>query len=67
MQVDLLDIRATDLRVECSGDLAWKTSRYETRYYMAGEEKVARGTHLWVLRREGATWRVVAVTWQDEE
>jgi ketosteroid isomerase-like protein len=61
-QVDLLDIRTSDLRVECSGELAFKTSRYETRYHMDREEKVARGTHLWVLRREGATWRVAAVT-----
>jgi ketosteroid isomerase-like protein len=66
-QVDLLDIRASDLRVEHSGDLALKTSRYETRYRTGGKESVARGTHLWILRREGATWRVALVTWQAEE
>jgi ketosteroid isomerase-like protein len=65
--VALLGIRTTDLRVECSGELGFKTSRYETRYHVDGEEKVARGTHLWVLRREGATWRVALVTWQAEE
>jgi uncharacterized protein (TIGR02246 family) len=66
-QVDLLDIRASDLRVEHSGDLAVKTSRYETRYRTGAQESVARGTHLWILRREGATWRVALVTWQAEE
>jgi uncharacterized protein (TIGR02246 family) len=66
-QVDLLDIRASDLRIEHSGDLALKTSRYETHYRTDGQETVARGTHLWILRREGATWRVALVTWQAEE
>ena len=64
---DLLDIRASDLRIEHSGDLALKTSRYETRYRTGGKESVARGTHLWILRRDGATWRVALVTWQAEE
>jgi ketosteroid isomerase-like protein len=66
-QADLLDIRASDLRVEYSGTLALKTSRYETRYRTGGKESVARGTHLWILRQEGATWRVALVTWQAEE
>jgi ketosteroid isomerase-like protein len=64
--VKLLDIRATDLRIEHSGELACKTSRYETRYRAGGQERVARGTHLWILRREGVTWRVALVTWQAE-
>jgi uncharacterized protein (TIGR02246 family) len=66
-QVDLLDIRTSDVRVEHSGELALKTSRYETRYRAGGQERVARGTHLWILRREGGTWRVRLVTWQAEE
>jgi uncharacterized protein (TIGR02246 family) len=66
-QVELLDIRAGDLRVEHSGELAVKTSRYETRYRTGGRERVARGTHLWILRREGVAWRVALVTWQAEE
>ena len=64
---ELLDIRADDLRVEHSGELAFKTSRYETRYRAAGQQGVARGTHLWILRREGVAWRVALVTWQTEE
>jgi ketosteroid isomerase-like protein len=66
-QGELLDIRASDLRVEYSGELAFKTSRYETRYRASGREHVAHGTHLWILRREGAAWRVALVTWQPEK
>jgi uncharacterized protein (TIGR02246 family) len=66
-QVELLDLRAGDVRVEHSGELAFKTSRYETRYRTGGRERVACGTHLWILRREGGAWRVALVTWQAEE
>lgn len=65
--VELLDIRADDLRIEHSWELACKTSRYETRYRAGGQDAVARGTHLWILRREGVAWRVALVTWQVEE
>ena len=66
-QVELLGLRAEDVRIEQSGELACKTSRYETRYRTGGRERVARGTHLWILRREGMGWRVALVTWQAEE
>jgi ketosteroid isomerase-like protein len=67
-RVELENIVASDLQIEISGDLAYKTSRYETRYRQPaqGELHVARGTHLWILRREGADWRVAMVTWQVE-
>ena len=65
--VELLGLRADDVRIEQSGELACKTSRYETRYRTGGRERVARGTHLWILRREGMGWRVALVTWQAEE
>jgi uncharacterized protein (TIGR02246 family) len=66
-QVALLALRAGDVRVEQSGELAWKTSRYETRYRTGEQEKIARGTHLWILRRGEAGWRVALVTWHAEE
>jgi hypothetical protein len=65
--VELIDIRAGDFRVEHSGGLAFKTSRYETRYRAGQREGVMCGTHLWILRREGLTWRVALVTWQAED
>jgi len=46
-QVDLLDVRSEDLRIEQSEELAVKTSRYETRYGAAGQEGNVRGTYLW--------------------
>ena len=64
--VELVDIHAGDLRVEHSGQLAFKTSRYETRYRAGGQERVTRGTHLWLLRRAGLTWRVALITWLAE-
>jgi len=64
--MELLDIHAGDLHIEHSGELAFKTSRYETRYRAGGQEGVTRGTHLWILRREGVGWRVALVTWQVE-
>ena len=65
-QVELLDVRSEDLRIEQSGELAVKTSRYETRYRVGGQEGIARGTHLWILRHEEGAWRVALVTWQAE-
>ena len=61
-------ITATDVRVEGSGMVAYKTSHYETRYRATGssEVQVARGTHLWVLRRVEGRWHVALVTWQAE-
>jgi len=61
-------IVASDLQIEINGDVAYKTSRYETRYRLPGQGKlyVARGTHVWILRCEAAEWRVALVTWQVE-
>ena len=67
-QVELENIVASDVHVEISRDLAFTTSRYETRYRLRAQQRlhVARGTHVWILRREGAVWRVALVTWQVE-
>lgn len=32
----------------------------------APESRVARGTHLWILRKDLAVWKVVLVTWHPE-
>jgi uncharacterized protein (TIGR02246 family) len=66
-QVELLGLHADDVRIEQSGDLACKTSRYETRYRTGEQERMARGTHLWILRRQATGWGVALVTWQAEE
>jgi ketosteroid isomerase-like protein len=67
-QVELEKIVASDVHVEISGDLAFKTSRYETHYRLRAQKglHLARGTQVWILRREGAEWHVALVTWQVE-
>jgi ketosteroid isomerase-like protein len=65
--VELLGICSSDLRIEHSGALAFKTTRYETRYRAhGGQEEVVHGVHLWILRQEDVGWRVALVTWQAE-
>lgn len=66
-RVKLIALEANDVRIEQRGDLACKTARYEARYRTAEREKVSRGTHLWIIRRDQGVWRVALVTWQAEE
>lgn len=67
-QVELENIVTSDVHVEISRDLAFKASRYETHYRVVAQKRlhVTRGTHVWILRREGSEWRVALVTWQVE-
>lgn len=65
-RVELNNIVSSDVHVEISGDLAFKTSRYETHYKLRNQKglQVARGTHVWILRREGGAWRVALIAWR---
>ncbi len=64
MDAQLEAIHMCDVTIEVSGNLAYKTACYVTRYRLAGDRdvRVGRGTHLWILRRCDATWRVALVT-----
>ncbi len=66
--IKLDGIETRDLRVAGAGYLAYKTCRYETRFIVQGgpENRVARGTHLWILRKDGGNWKVVLVTWHPQ-
>lgn len=66
--VALESIETIELRVEGAHTLAYKTCRYETRFRAESRYgwRVARGTHLWILRRIGSGWKVALVTWQSE-
>lgn len=66
--VHLEKIETTDIRVEGTETLAYKTCRYETRFrdQSDSEQRLARGTHLWILRRVQGQWKVALVTWQSE-
>jgi ketosteroid isomerase-like protein len=61
-------IRATNIRIEVSGALACKTSRFETRLRVSesGQVRFVRGVHVWILRRVQGAWRVALVTWQTD-
>lgn len=62
-------IETTDLRVAGTGYLAYKTCGYETRFSAHGvpASSVARGVHLWILRKDAGTWKVVLVTWHPKD
>lgn len=66
--VRLEEIRTTDMRVDGTEKLAYKTCRYETRFraQSGSGQGVAQGTHLWILRRVEGRWKVALVTWQPE-
>jgi uncharacterized protein (TIGR02246 family) len=63
----IVDIQTEDVEVSGSGDIAYKTSKYTTRFVTGGRdtEEVARGSHLWILRKQdNEEWKVALVTWQ---
>ena len=63
----IVDIQTSDVEVCGSGDVAYKTSKYTTRFVAHGtdSEQVARGSHLWILHKQGnEEWEVALVTWQ---
>jgi len=64
--ITIHSITTSDVRVEGSGGLAYKTAAYESRYMVeaSGETHTECGRHVWVLRRAGAEWKVALVTWQ---
>ncbi len=64
---EIVDIQTTDVEICGSGDVAYKTSKYTTRFVAEGtdSEHVARGSHLWILRKQdNGEWKVALVTWQ---
>jgi ketosteroid isomerase-like protein len=67
-RVKLLTVDVTDVSVQGSGSFAYLTSNYTTRYLTEGHSEIPheeKGTHLWVLRKEGDQWRVAIVAWSS--
>jgi len=52
-------LKATDYRVRTAGDVAIVTYVYETRLQHGGKELVLPGKETYVLRKAGASWRVL--------
>jgi ketosteroid isomerase-like protein len=63
--VKLEEIDITNLTVKGNGSFAYLTANYLTRYFTDGQAEVheAKGTHLWVLRKDGKNWRIAVVMW----
>lgn len=59
------EIEISNIHVEASGSLAYKTAQYFTRLRVSSDKEVTtiRGNHLWVLRQESSHWRVLIVAW----
>ncbi len=56
----------SNLRIEGSGAIAFKTADYATEHEDEEGSAAGRveGTHVWVLRKSaGGTWRVAVVAW----
>jgi len=67
-RVKLLTVNAADVSVQGSGLVAYLISTFTTRYLTEGHSEVtheAKGTHLWVLRKETDQWLVAVVTWSS--
>ena len=66
--VKLLAVDISNLSVDGSGSVAYLTSNYSTRYLTESHSAIAheaKGTHLWILRREEDRWRVAVVAWSS--
>ena len=64
---EIVDVQTANIQICGSADIAYKTSDYTTRFVAegTGNERVARGTHLWILhKQQNAEWKVALVTWQ---
>jgi ketosteroid isomerase-like protein len=66
--VKLLVVNISNLSIRGSGSVAYLTSNYFTRYLSQSHsefEHDAKGTHLWVLRKEDNRWRIAVVAWSS--
>lgn len=63
----IVDLVTEQVEVTGYGRLAYKTSRYTTRFTTSESSEIltASGTHLWILHKQpDAEWKVALVTWQ---
>src|SRR5262245_44918540 len=65
--LEIVEIRTSDVEICGTADLAYKTSKYRTRFVVKGidSEQIAQGSHLWILhKQDNEEWKVALVTWQ---
>lgn len=63
VKIETIDV--SDPAIEGSGTIAYLTSNYRACFVSEGLLEEAKGTHLWVLRKEDNEWRVAVVTWHS--
>ena len=63
--VELETLEVSDPLIEGNETIAYLTSNYRACYVAEGLLEEAKGTHLWILRKEGNDWRVAVVTWNS--
>ena len=59
------ELEISNMDIEISGSLAYKTASFvaHVEELDASAVQTIRGTHLWVLRREGFQWKIAIVAW----
>lgn len=65
-QVKIKGIDISELSIHGSGSFAYLTCNYRTQYVTEAhhsELHESKGTHLWILRKEGDDWLVAVVVW----
>lgn len=65
--IQIVELTTEQVEIIGHGSLAYKTSRYTTRFISPESGKIltASGTHLWILHKQpDAQWKVALVTWQ---
>jgi ketosteroid isomerase-like protein len=60
-----IDLDVSNIYIEISGILAYKTASFVARVEQSDGSavKTVQGSHLWVLRREGSDWLITIVAW----
>ena len=63
--VQVQQVRITDVAIQGSGSVAYLTSNYSSDYELPGASVVrqAEGGRLWILCRSAGSWKIAVVSW----
>jgi ketosteroid isomerase-like protein len=58
-------IEITERRIRGSNEIAYLTANYKTTFSLREDStpRQSRGSHLWILRKQGGKWVVSLVSW----
>ena len=62
--IEVQDINIKNLKIRGSGNVAYLTGSYATKYNVSGQSgrRTARGTQLWILHKV-PPWKVAIISW----